>query len=163
MVASFATQQLRQWQQPFMASLRALARLMMQPGVKGLRGMVMTGLCIIRTFKPRRAICRALVDAKPSLPKLEHSSPNIKDVVGDGGVAIKCRVFDLDTGLGIPNEYFIALVRVKILEKPMRNANDIFQEACFDLHSLKVSSKRIQAAIFTMVWKGGTARETNGC
>ncbi|GKB92703.1 zinc finger, CCHC-type containing protein [Tanacetum coccineum] len=38
MVASFATQQLRQWQQPFMASLRALAHLMMQPGVKGLRG-----------------------------------------------------------------------------------------------------------------------------
>ncbi|GJY66875.1 hypothetical protein Tco_0469113 [Tanacetum coccineum] len=40
MVASFATQLLQQWQQPFMASLRALARLMMQPSVKGLRGMV---------------------------------------------------------------------------------------------------------------------------
>ncbi|GJV58878.1 hypothetical protein Tco_1464978 [Tanacetum coccineum] len=37
-VASFAAQQLRQWQHPFMASLRALARLMMQPGVEGLRG-----------------------------------------------------------------------------------------------------------------------------
>ncbi|GJT07576.1 retrovirus-related pol polyprotein from transposon TNT 1-94 [Tanacetum coccineum] len=39
MVASFAAQRLRQWQHPLLASLRALARLMMQLGVKGLRGL----------------------------------------------------------------------------------------------------------------------------
>ncbi|GKA16973.1 hypothetical protein Tco_0696810 [Tanacetum coccineum] len=48
MVAFFAAQQLRQWQHPFMASLRALAHFMMHPGDEGLRAFRFEDSCAIR-------------------------------------------------------------------------------------------------------------------
>ncbi|GKA22872.1 hypothetical protein Tco_0708834 [Tanacetum coccineum] len=71
MVASFATQQLRQWQQPFMASLRALARLMMQPGVKGLRAYEKK--CNDMSQESRALICTLLKESSEKDRKLHLS------------------------------------------------------------------------------------------
>ncbi|GJX31144.1 ribonuclease H-like domain-containing protein [Tanacetum coccineum] len=89
MVASFATQQLRQWQQPFMASLRALARLMMQPGVKGLRATRMTYEGPSVASRRREVMVSRELDQPLGDTKSEENSPvDTESKLGDGGTPV---------------------------------------------------------------------------
>ncbi|GJZ07999.1 putative reverse transcriptase domain-containing protein [Tanacetum coccineum] len=82
MVASFATQQLRQWQQPFMASLRALTRLMMQPGVKGLRVKKHDAWYVIDTEETLELVeeSNLIMHAKQNDPVAKENKMNITPI-----------------------------------------------------------------------------------
>ncbi|GKA71975.1 arginine--tRNA ligase, chloroplastic/mitochondrial [Tanacetum coccineum] len=77
MVASFAAQRLRQWQHPLMASLRALARLMMQPGVKGLRGPGQSNILVDIMRKVEGSYCAVIQGLSPNADIPAHADNDL--------------------------------------------------------------------------------------